>query len=280
MLRKLWRIICYITNQYLEDNCSGTAAALAYTTLLSIVPLMLVTISVASHIPQFESMVTTIQHFLLKNFVAGAAGTISHYLDEFIHQVSRLSSTSIVAFTITALLLLYNMVHAFNLVWGVKMNWHRHFTFRFLFYFGILLITPLLLALLMTLVSYATSLSLFDNRHFHEIVAYPVIRALPYIAAVVTFTFFNWVLPTCQVKLRYAVIAGVVTTCFFELFKFFFTLYIKIFPTYRLIYGALATIPIFFLWVYLSWTLTLIGAILCKGLQDKFDAKLKHTASL
>lgn len=280
MLRKLWRIICYLANQYLDDNCSGTAAALAYTTLLSMVPLMLVTISVASHIPQFEVMVTKVQHFLLQNFVAGAAGTISHYLDEFIRQVSRVSSTSIVAFTVTAILLLYNMVHAFNLVWGVKMDWHRRFTFHFLFYFGILLITPLLLALLMMLISYAASLSLFDNKHFHEIITYPVVRALPYIAAFVTFTFFNWVLPTCQVKLRYAAIAGLVTTCFFELFKYFFTLYIKIFPTYRLIYGALATIPIFFLWVYVSWTLTLLGAILCKGLQDDFNGQLTHTASL
>ena len=225
-------------------------------------------------------MVTSIQHFVLKNFVAGAAGTMSHYLDEFLKQVTLLSSTSIVAFAITAILLLYNMVHAFNLIWGVKMRWHRHFTLRFLFYFGILLVTPLLLGFLMMLISYVASLNFVANKEFHVIITTPTLHALPYLAAFVTFTFFNWVLPTCSVKLRYACLAGLVTTCLFELLKYFFGLYLKVFPTYRLIYGALAAIPIFFLWVYLSWTLTLIGAILCKGLQDRFNEQEKHVASL
>jgi membrane protein len=277
---KLWQIICYITNQYLNDNCSGTAASLAYSTLLSIVPMMLVAISIASKIPQFMQVVHNVEHFLLRNFVAGTAGTIEQYLDEFLRQVNKLSWTSIVAFTVTAILLLYNMVHAFNLIWGVEMIWKRGFTLRFIFYFGILLMTPLLLAILMLLISYVMSLSFVSNKDFHSIVAYPLLRALPYIAAFITFSFFNWVLPTCSVKLKYACIAGFVTACFFELLKYFFTLYINMFPTYRLIYGALATIPIFIVWIYLTWLQILLGGILCKGLQDNFNSEKKHTATL
>lgn len=280
LLKKLWHVVCYITNQFLDDNCSGTAASLSYSTLLSIVPLVLMTISIASTVPAFEGVVKNIQHFVLQNFVAGVAGSISKYLDEFIKQINRLSWTNIVAFVVTALLLLYNMVHAFNLVWGVKMDWHRRFTIRFLFYFGILLITPIMLAILMMLISYVMSLSFTSNQNFHELVAYPFLIALPYIAAFVTFTFFNWVLPTCKVKLRYSCVAGLVTACFFEVLKYLFTLYIQIFPTYRLIYGALAAIPIFMLWIYLTWTLILIGAILCKGLQDRFNSQQSHVPSL
>ncbi len=272
--------MCYITNQYIEDDCSGTAASLSYSTLLSLVPLMLMTISIASSVPNFEQVVAQIQHFLLQNFVAGVAGSISKYLNAFLSQINRLSWTNIVAFTVTALLLLYNMVHAFNLVWGVKMDWHRRFTLRFLFYFAILLITPIMLAILMMLISYVMSLSFASNQHFHEIVAFPFLIALPYIAAFITFSYINWVLPTCAVKLRYACVAGLVTTCFFEVLKYLFTLYIQIFPTYRLIYGALAAIPIFMVWIYLTWSLILIGAILCRGLQDHFDEQRSHTASL
>jgi len=277
---KIWQIIRYIASQYINDNCSGTAASLAYSTLLSIVPMMLVAISIAAKIPQFMDVVHNVEHFILRNFIAGTAGTVEKYLDEFLSQVNRLSWTSIVAFTGTALLLLYNMVHAFNLVWGVKMDWRRGFTMRFIFYFGILLITPLLLAISMLLISYVASLGFASSHSFHKLVTYPIIRVLPYIAAFVTFTFFNWVLPTCKVKLRYACIAGLVTTCFFELLKYFFTLYVHVFPKYRLIYGALATIPIFIIWIYLTWLLILIGGILCRGLQDEFNQKTHHIASL
>lgn len=278
--RNTWNILCYITNQYLEDDCSGTAASLAYSTILSVVPMLLVLITIASKIPQFATVVRDIEHFVLRNFVAESAGALEQYLNEFLTQVNKLSWTSIVAFTGTALLLLYNMVHAFNLIWGVRMEWHRRFTLHFIFYFGILLMTPLMLAFLMILISYVMSLSITSSAGFHNIVAYPLLRASPYIAAFLIFTFFNWVLPTCKVKLRYACVAGFITACIFELLKFFFTLYIHMFPTYRLIYGALATIPILILWIYLSWLVILIGGIVCKGLQDHFNADEKHMASL
>lgn len=271
-LSRLWDIIVYMVAQYMDDECSRTAAALAYSTLLAIVPLMLVTLSIASKIPSFAHITNNVQHFILENFVAGAANSVSGYLNEFLKQVNKLSWTSIVAFTVTALLLLYNMVQAFNRVWAVKMVWHRKFTLRFLFYFAILLVTPVLLAIVILVVSYVTSLSFFSGARFHHLVGHPLLVSLPYIASFITFSFFNWVLPTCRVKLRFAFVSGIITTCFFELIKYLFTLYVSIFPTYRLIYGALATIPIFFLWVYLSWTLILIGAILCKGLQDHFYA--------
>lgn len=260
--------------EYVNDECSRTAASLSYSTLLAIVPLMLVSLSIASQVPAFEHATKNIQAFVLQNFVTAAAGPLTKYLNEFLKQLNRLSWTNIVAFTATALLLLFNMIHAFNRVWDVRMVWHRRFTFRFLFYFGILLITPLLLGIFMILISYVTSLSLFTNKTVHDLVSHPFLVALPYLAAFVTFTFINWVLPTCRVKLRFAAIAGIVTAALFELFKYLFTLYVSLFPTYRLIYGALATIPIFFLWVYISWTMILLGAILCKGLQDHFN---EHT---
>ncbi len=276
LLSKLWRMIMYIVNQYLDDNCSSTAASLSYSTLLSIVPLMLVMLSLASHIPEFIGGVRAMEQFMLQNFIADAAGTIGAYFDAFLNQVTKLSWTNVIAFIFTGLLLLYNMVCAFNWVWGVKMDWQQHFTIRFLLYFSLLLLAPLLLSILAVLISYVASLSFFANKDFQTIVTSPLVFAMPYLSAFVTFTFLNWALPTCKVKLRCAALAGLITTCFFELLKYLFALYLHVFPTYQLIYGALAVIPIFILWVYLTWVLVLLGAILCKGLQDHFDAQKQH----
>ena len=270
---KPWTIICYLVKQYIRDNCSETAASLAYSTLLAMVPLMLVSLSVASKVPIFAHVTSSVQRFILTNFVTGAAGSIVHYLNEFVTQVTRLSWMNMTALTVTGLLLLYNMIMAFNKVWRVDMTWHWHFTMRFILYFSILLLAPLMLAILLLIVSYVASMSLFANMYFHSVVTNPLIMLSPYLAAFITFSFFNWMLPTCRVQLRYALVAGLISMILFELIKYLFTWYIKGFSTYRLVYGALATIPIFFIWIYLSWVVILIGAIFCRGLQTRFSSE-------
>lgn len=275
---KLWRIVSYITKQYVEDNCSSTAASLSYSTLLSIVPLLLVMFSIAAQIPQIMQTVSDMEQFFLQNFISNTASSVGTYFDNFLRQVNQLSWTHIVAFTVTALILLYNMVHAFNLVWGVKMDWERRFTMRFLLHFAILLMAPLLLGFLAILISYVASLSFVENKDFHQIIVSPLIFSMPYLVALVTFTFLNSVLPTCKVNFRSALLAGFTTTVCFEVLKYVFSLYIRFFPTYQLIYGAVAVIPIFIIWVYLTWVLILLGAIFCKGLQDDFDDQETHSA--
>lgn len=227
-------------------------------------------LSIASRIPAFSNMIREIQAFIFSNFVTDAAGSVTAYMEAFIKQLGRLTATNIVAFMVTGILLLYNMVAAFNKIWRVKMDFRREFTLNFLFYFSIMLLAPLMLLVSMVVISSVASLSLFATDYFQSLVTKPLIQALPFIVVFITFTFFNWVLPTCKVRLRYAVVSGFVSMIFFEIVKRLFALYIQLFPTYRIIYGALATIPIFFIWVYVSWMITLFGAIFCKGLQDHF----------
>lgn len=91
---------------------------------------------------------------------------------------------------------------------------------------------------------------------------------LPYFAAGLVFTLFNWLLPSCRVKLRYALVGGIMTAVLFEGVKVVFSLYFRYFPTYRLIYGAFAAIPIFLIWIYVSWIIILLGALVCCNVQS------------
>lgn len=268
--RKIWLVIKFVFKEYFQNGGGRLASSLAYSTLLAIVPLALVSLSIASKVPAFSGVIQQIQGFILDNFVTDAAGSVSTYMNEFIKQLGLLTAMNIVAFSLTAILLLYNMVAAFNKIWRVKMDFRREFTFNFLRYFTILLVAPLLLTISMLVISSITSLSLFASDYFQGLVIKPLLQVLPFLVVFMTFTFFNWVLPTCEVKWRYAIISGFVSMILFEGVKKGFTLYIQMFPTYRIIYGALATIPIFFIWVYVSWVITLFGAIFCKGLQDHF----------
>ena len=105
----------------------------------------------------------------------------------------------------------------------------------------------------------------------------PFVYLLPYLVAFLIFTFFNWALPSCKVPLRNAAWAGLFTTILFEVIKYLFSLYMSYFPTYRLIYGALATIPIFLLWIYTSWVIILLGALVCQIITQGVPAEVNRS---
>ncbi len=251
----------YFYNRYLEDHCANRAAALAYTTLLSLVPMMMIGFSVLSVFPVFKGVGDNVQNFILTNFVAGSANIISKHLQSFLQQLRVLSWTNIISLAVVSILMIYNMVRAFNAIWHASLR--RHLALSFVIYLVILLITPIIFGILLVLTSYLASLPLIAGTKLKAWFEQPLLVIMPYCVAFLTFTFFNWILPSCKVKLKHAAIAGLVTTIFFELAKYLFALYLSFFPTYRLIYGALATIPIFLVWLYVSWTIILGGALIC-----------------
>jgi len=88
-----------------------------------------------------------------------------------------------------------------------------------------------------------------------------VLRAVPFLFAMAAFTLLYYVVPYRRVSVRHAVLGGAVAGILFEIMKRGFALYITYFPTYKLVYGAFASIPVFLLWIYLSWVVTVLGAI-------------------
>ena len=241
-----------------DEGYSSLAASLAYSTLLSLVPLMLISFYILSFFPTFKGTGLLLQDFILKNFVAASASVISNHLMQFLQQLQILTLTNLLAFAFVSVLLIYNMVHAFNRVWKVRMRYY--YGLSFVMYSLVLLLTPIFFGSLMLLSSYLQESALIRE---------PLLLILPYLSAFITFTFLNWVLPSTSVKLRYAALAGLVTTILFELARYLFSLYLSMVPTYQIIYGALATIPIFLVWLYVTWSIILFGALLCYSAATK-----------
>lgn len=258
-MKKILRILIYIYNCFFENDCANRAASLAYTTLLSLVPVVMLSFWVLSLFPMFSGAGPTLQQFVLTNFVAHSAQIISEQLNHFLDQTRVLSWSNLMALAIVSILMIYDMVGAFNSIWKVKMK--RNFVLSFSFYSLVLLLAPILFGVFVVFSSYVATLPFIADIQFLE---RPLFSLLPYLVAFLIFTFFNWVLPSCTVPFRPAVIAGLITTILFEIVKYLFSLYMSYFPTYRLIYGALATIPIFLLWIYTSWVIILLGALICQ----------------
>lgn len=259
---RLGQHISYFIRKFNQDRCTVLAASLTFSMILTIVPYMLVGVTILSYFPKFQNLMPILQKFIFDNFLANSGGALMHSVQEFMSNINQMDWINVLASAVTSVFLLYNMVDAFNIVWGVKFR--AHMGLSFLMYFLFLIVCPVLFGLILFVFLFISSLSLFGGG-----VMRPLTVALPYITAFFGFTFFQWVLPSCRVKLRYASIAGFFTTVFFEMARYIFSLYLKFFPSYQLIYGALAAIPILLMWIYLSWLIILCGAELCCMLQKE-----------
>lgn len=252
--------------RFIDNSCSTYAASLAYTTLLSIVPLLLFVFHVLSYFPALSEAGHRIEQFIVQNFVASSATEISKALQSFVENMHVFSLPSVISLAIISLILIFNIVSAINTVWGVTIK--KYLAFSFILYFIFVLIAPILLANLLLMTAYFTSLPIFSHVMHDTFISQPLFFALPVMVEWVAFSFFHWIMPSCRVEIRYAMIAGLLSTILFDLAKFGFATYLHYFPTYRLLYGALATIPIFLVWIYLSWLILIVSALVCHLLQS------------
>lgn len=243
--------------EYNDTGCLTRAAAMSYTTLLSIVPLMAVTLSILSAFPVYQKIGKKMQDIIFANFVAGSADVVQQHMQSFVDQAAKLSATGLFTLLLTAVLMIFNMEGAFNEIWRVEKR--RQGVTAFLNYWAVLTLLPILIAVGFAVSTYVMSLPYIQSTTASF--KHPFIIAFPYLLTWAAFSFLYLTLPNRKVRLRHALPGAFVAMVFFEFAKYAFTLYILYFPTYELIYGALAGVPIFLFWVYLSWLIILFGAV-------------------
>lgn len=264
-------IIRQIGLHFYKTNCFSRAASLAYTTLLSLVPLFAVAFYVLTVIPPFKTLNIIIQNFILSNFVADSAQIVQQYFQQFVAQTWDLSIVSFSFLLISAVLLVFTMEKHFNAIWEVKQ--HRNGFWAFFLYIGIIAIVPLLIGTGIIATSTLTSLPFLSNiLAQHNFILY-----LPYLATFIALAFLYLLLPNCKVPYSAAFIATLSATFLFELAKQGFTIYIIKLANYKIIYGALAVIPIFLIWLYISWVIILFGVVTSYVISN-YKKEIKHRA--
>lgn len=259
VIKKVLNILVIIWKEFFRCDCLNKAASLSYTTLLSLVPLLTVSFSALTFFPVFDKLKLNIQNIIIDNFVTASAQSIQQYLHMFINQADKLSVIGMGFLLVTAILLILSMEKIFNTIWRVKINRHGIMAF-FIYWFAIILI-PVVIALVMFGINYILSMP--------WIVAYKSTYVIPFFTFTVPHVgFFVAVfllyisLPNCKVPVFSALFSALIATILFELARNGFVLYIKYLSDYQLIYGAAASVPIFLIWIYLSWLLILFGVVI------------------
>ncbi len=241
-----------VGRRFLEDHCQTNASALAFATLLAVVPLAAVVFSSLSMFPVFEQWAAAVEEFVYQNFVPAAGAVVREHLQRFAGQTGRLTVFGLVFLLLSALMLLYTIEDTFNRIWRIHRG--RALIQRVLAYWAVLTLGPLLMGASLSLSSYLISLAVASEARSR------FLEMLPFVFEVLAFVLLYTVVPNCVVRLRHAAVGGAVAAVLFEFSKRGFALFVLNFSSYEVVYGALATIPIFLIWIYLSWLLILFGA--------------------
>ena len=247
-----------VAHRFKADRCMQVAGGLTFTTLLSLVPFLTVALSVSSALPVFDQWMEALQHFVVRNFLPDTG--------------RRIIRTQLTLFTqnagqLTALGLAFLCVTSASLMLGIDETFHRLFRAgqrrpllrRLSLYAALLAFAPLLVGASISMTSWLVgeSLGLLGEQGW---VATALLRVVPYVFTCIAFTLLYLLLPNCRVEFRHALAGGLFAGLAFELAKLGFALYVRNFATYTMIYGTFAAVPIFLLWIYLSWLVVLLGA--------------------
>jgi membrane protein len=256
--------LLYMARRFQEDRALQTAAALSYTTVLAVVPLLTVMVYVLSAFPVFKSLNGMIHDFIFTNFLPTTGEVVQKYLEQFSQKAARLTTVGVLFLFVTALMVMDTIDQTLNDIWRIKVKRRR--ISSFMVYWAVLTLGPLLVGLSLAITSYLTSMPLFQDTVGGNLKSV-LLGFLPFVFTVTAFTVLYTLVPNCPVRLRHALFGAVTAAVLFEIAKKGFAAYVTHVPTYAVIYGTLAAIPIFLIWIYISWVITLLGAELtyCAG---------------
>lgn len=247
-----------------EERLPQVAGGLTFTTVLALVPLLTIALAIFTVFPLFNSFRTSLEAYFIQSLMPKTiANTILGYLNTFANKASRLSAVGGGALMLTAIAMMLMIDRTFNQIWRVRAS--RPFTQRVVVYWALVTLGPLLIGISVTLTSslFTATNGLMGGRPLMGDVVGMLISVLLTMTA---FTLLYIAVPNRLVDWRDAACGGLLAATAFEIAKRIFVVFVSKFPTYTVVYGALAAMPIFLLWVYVSWLIILMGAILAAAI--------------
>lgn len=255
-----WRsTVLTLRERFREDRLGLTASSLTFTTTIALVPLFTVALAIFSAFPMFGKLQVVLQKWLVESLVPDAiARQVLGYLTQFANQASRLGSVGLVILLGTALALILTIDRTLNGIWRVRRK--RRLAQRVLVYWAAITLGPLLLGASITMTSYAVTLSRGLVGGALGGMAL-LLDALQFVILAGGAAAMYYYVPNTRVKWGHAWAGGLFASFVMELAKRLLVVYLAKVPTYSVVYGTFATVPILLVWIYLAWVIVLLGAV-------------------
>ncbi len=254
---RILRFIVTVVEHMDHDKVAIRASGLAYTSLLAIVPLMAVVISVFSAIRAFDNIEQRVRQFLVEQFVASRHAEVDQWIEHFTDGASRLGLLGFLLLIVTSILLLSAIESNFNQIWRVER--HRTWLSRLTSYTSVLVLGSIFVGTSLTLSARLQTVLATHGPLDPGILAWLNAWAVPFLLSSLAFLVAYLVVPNASVSFRSALIGAVVGGVLFELGKFVFARTTGASVNLSVLYGSMAALPIFLIWLYYTWIIVLIG---------------------
>lgn len=256
---KTWfQFIIFVIRRFEANSCREQAGSLTYTTLFAVVPMLTVFLVIISSIKALEPARQQLQQLIYSNFLPKTSIAFDKALNAFTDNSSNLTIIGVLFLFVTTVMMLTSIETAFNKIWRVKET--RNGIVGFMRYWTIISLGPILLGSAFVISSALASLNVLSNNFAgYEVNGAALLWVISFGLTVVGFFTLYWTIPNRSVPVRSAIIAAVFSAVTFELVKNLFGFVMTNFTSYQLVYGAFAAVPIFLLWIFLSWNVVLLG---------------------
>jgi len=269
-VRRVNRLTHHVWKHFQEDRCLEEAASLSYTSLLALVPLLAVAFGIIAAFPVFNEWSANLQDFIFDNLLPATGEQIVPYINTFLDSISSLTLPGTIMLILTALMLMIRIEVALNRIWRVERN--RTLVNRVVMYWSVLTLGPILIAAAIAL----SAQKVLGMLGMEGGIPPGIHRVGIFVLSWLVISLFFVLVPNRRVRIKHALIGAFLSTVLFELAKAGFVAYISN-TNYKVIYGALATIPIFLLWLYIVWNVILFGASLAASLTTFSDYRKYDT---
>lgn len=257
-LIQLFDFFVEVARSFHQNRLTRHAAALTYSTLLAIAPMMALAFSILSIFASLNEVNDSVEQLMNQFLAPGIGDNIKEYIDQFANQAGKLSFVGSIFFFLTAALLISNIEASFNDIFKVRKG--RSFTSRIPVYWALMTLGPICMVGSLSISTYLLSSSLIQVGDLSGQIHSAGVVLLPFFLEVAAFAFLYQFMPNIKVRLINALIGALIAAMLFELSKKGFALYLLNFGSYKVIYGALSALPIFLIWLYLCWIIALVGA--------------------
>jgi membrane protein len=269
--RKFNRLFIKKLHLHLRDTALlRVAAALSYTSLIAVVPLISIALAIFAAFPMFADVRVQVQEFLIQYFVPDLGPNLQQYMTEFVGAAAKLTTLGVIGIAVTAVLMLSTIENSFNFIFKVKK--HRRLATKITMYWTILTLSPLLLGAAFSLKGYMLTLRYFSD----EAAQGWWLVGTVLVHAVLAFSFLlvaYVVVPNKKVRLSSAFWGAVTAFILMSMLRYGFGYFLALNVTYKTLYGALATVPLLLIWMYSWWAVVLFGAVVAATMEELHTKK-------
>src|ERR1700745_835669 len=261
----------YSLRRFLADGCFSASGALSSTTLVSLVPLAVIAFGTLSAFPIFAKVHDQLLALAFQNLVPSIGEQAAWWFRAFADSAAQTTAVGIAGIAATGILLLVTVEDQLNLIWRVTSP--RPWVQRILAYWTLITLGPLLIGVSFSLSAYfeiaarqvglGQEAAAWASSWLHSLA-----RSVPAVLEFVALTLLYCLIPNCAVRWRDGALGALIATIAIEILKVGFSIYIGASSFYQTVYGALAIIPIFLLWMYISWMAVLLGAVAAAALPN------------